>query len=125
VQDQRFGVRGEVGPDRPGVAGRDRAHPEKIIDGRAWVGAGHPRPRGAVPVRQQRALDAGFPVPPPGRPGVATRVRADGEQVVLGRAWVQAGHSRPGGAIPVQDQRVGGCAGGVVLVVADRPGVAA
>src|SRR6266581_2735922 len=42
VQDQRLGhaaVAGVVGPDRPGIAARHRAHTVELAEARAWVGA--------------------------------------------------------------------------------------
>ncbi len=131
MQDQRAG-RGvavdAVVPDRPGVAARAGAHP---VEGEVvvWeVGAFDLRPGRAVPVQDQRVGDR-VVVVVPDRPGVAARAGAHPIEVVgvgaeRARAGVGAFDLRPGRAVPVQDQR-GVRPGGIVIVVPDRPGVAA
>src|SRR6266571_3334692 len=66
VQDQRLGhaaVAGVVGPDRPGIAARQRAHTVELAEARAWVGAFDLRPGRAVPVQDQRVPYPGGDVP--------------------------------------------------------------
>ncbi len=111
-----------AGGDRVG-RGRNRR------DGSDGRGVG---PGRAVPVRDQRgglAGGEGAVAVVPDRPGVAARQRAHPvelvvAQVVIRAAWVGALDLGPGRAVPVQDQRVVG-PDGVVLVVPDRPGAAA
>src|SRR5215472_14055297 len=128
VQDQRVAhaaadVRLRV-PDRPDVGGGHGAHPGEHVGTSARVGAGHPRPEGAVPLQDQRlARPGGGLGVVADRPGVALPDGADPVEQVVPAPWCRAGalHLGPGRAAPLQHQRAHG---GAAQVAAHRPGAA-
>src|SRR5581483_7299002 len=103
--DQRVGGGGAVKEisDGPGIGGRDgRDAVQDIIVG-TDIRAGHDAPRRAVPVLDQRLVEAAGITELPHGPDIAGRGSRDAVQEVV-EAGVRARYDAPGRTVPVLDQ---------------------